>query len=505
MDSDDYRSSYKTLQMNFIKNSQIQFHKVEDRFKNEKSEPYYLIRITNYKFFQNKKHAKSMLNLKLFNILSPKEILINNEEILIITKDWSQYRLTEQILHKQNPKVIRNIILQLALTLNELSLKNITWNLYSIQQLYLIQECTFLQLVDLDDNHFSMNITNLEIFKNFASRYFQQYQQIIQLDNFEKIIKSLLSQDQGYQINQQNHFVLLNFFQVPQIKYGLEDVYTIEFETPKVFEIVYGIKAKSVQYKCFDQFRFPKQLLLEYQNRQIEISEEMSDCSNIVKCLSYLKIFDQVFFFEQRLTMNISMASQLLNKQKIDNIKYQRIAYNAIKQIMNGISEFHSKGFMHRNISPQTIYLDNEDLEKANFYIGDCEKAKFDDQGCLGTQQCDIYSYLPPESMEEFTMKSDLYSFGLVSLLILNRGIPLFQFGFLDETEKKKYFSQDYISQKLLENNLNYKPDLIQLISQCLSEKQEDRPDTLKVSKKISAIFRNEKIKIMQSADFSSK
>ncbi|CAD8092391.1 unnamed protein product [Paramecium sonneborni] len=506
MDSDDYRAVYKTLEMNYNKNSLIIFHKIEEKYKNEYSEPYYLLRKIKSKFFHNEQHFQSIFSLKLFNILQPHDKIIQNEDILIIIKDWSQYRLNEQILNQLNPKVIQSILLQIAITLNDLSLKNITWNLYSIKQLYLIEECIFLQAVDLDDNHFSMNITNLEIFKNFASRYFQQYKQFIEQDSFEKIIKSLLSLNQAFVINQQNHFGLLNFFKIQQVasSKGFEDVYTIEFVTPKVFEIVFKIKAKTILYKSFDQSRFNKQQLLEYQKRKIQISEKLSDCKNIVINFSYLTLFDQTFFFEVKFVMNLLSAQSKINSQQINNKQYQKLAVKILKQIISGIQAFHSLGFMHRNISPSSIYLDDENLLSANFYLGDFEKAKEQDLN-QGTQQGDQYLYLPPESMEKFTIKSDIYVYGLVSLLILNRGQALFQFGFLDQTERQENFSVKTIEKKLLENGFDYNNKLISLISQCLQNDQEQRPETEELFKQIQQIYRNDRIKIIQKQEILQK
>ncbi|CAD8184739.1 unnamed protein product [Paramecium pentaurelia] len=478
-------------------NSPIKFHKIQKK-QGSQIEAYYIMRETNLKYFRNESHAKAMLNLRLFNILQPHEIILHQNQILIIMEDWKQYRLIENQLNLQN---IQSILFQLAITLNELSQKNIIWNIQSIQQLYLIQGCVFLQLIDLEDSHFNMNIPNIDIFKSFVRKYFPQFNQIldIQMDNFEKIIKYLLSIIQGLKINQQSHYGLNHFFQIKQISssQGMEDIYAVEFNTPKIFETVFQINSKTLLYRCYDMSRNNKYQLQEYQNREIFITEKLSNTSHILVNFSYIRLFNQAFFFQKKFIMTLADAASLQKTQQIDNHVYKKLAYRALKEIIKGIEIFHQEKIMHRNISPQTIYIDNEQLIDAHFYIGDQEKAKEELNIFQGTQQSTSYQFVPPESMENITMKSDLYQFGLVALFILNKGTILFPFFLLDAEEIEQKFHPDYINNQLKKNKLEYNFELIQVISECLKQNPNQRPETIEVSKKISKIYRNSKIKIL--------
>ncbi|CAK85759.1 unnamed protein product (macronuclear) [Paramecium tetraurelia] len=425
-----------------------------------------------------------MLNLKLFNILQPHEIIIQQNQILIIMKDWRQYRLSENQLNKQN---IEFILLQLAITLNELSQKKITWNLQSISQLYLIEDCVFLQLFDLEDSHLKMTTPNIDIFKSFVRKYFPQMIQIldINMDNFEKIINYLLSFVKGLRINQQNHFGLNLFFKILQISssYGMEDIYTVEFNTPKVFETVFGIKSKSLLYRSYDLSKPNRNQQLEYQNREIFVTEKLSNTSNILINFSYLRLYNQTFFFQKKFIMTLAEAAEQKKAQNIDNIIYRKVACRAINELIKGISTFHQEGIMHRNISPQSIYIDNENLVDAHFYIGDQEKAKEENLNNCGTQQSSSYQFHAPEGMQDITMKSDIYSFGLVALLILNKGAPLFSFCFLDAEEIEKKFNAEYINGLLIKNKLEYDKKLIEIIVECLKQNPKERPDLVDIVK----------------------
>ncbi|CAD8182843.1 unnamed protein product [Paramecium octaurelia] len=153
---------------------------------------------------------------------------------------------------------------------------------------------------------------------------------------------------------------------------------------------------------------------------------------------------------------------------------------------------------MHRNISPQSIYIDNENLVYAHFYIGDQGKAKEESLTNLGTQQSSSYQFHAPEGMQDITMKSDIYQFGLVALLLLNKGTPLFSFCFLDAEEIEKKFNPDYINNILIKNKLEYDKKLIEIIVQCLKQNPKDRPETVEIEKKVSSIYRNQRIRIVE-------
>ncbi|CAD8182839.1 unnamed protein product [Paramecium octaurelia] len=498
MNNEEFNYNYNHLKEFYEGNSSIKIHQIEKK-QDQQNEPYYLMRETNLLFFKDEQHAKAMLNLKLFNILQPHEIITHQNQILIIMKDWRSYRLSENQLNKQN---IEFILLQLAITLNELSQKKITWNLSSISQLYLIEDCVFIQLFDLEDSHFKLHIPNIDIFKSFVRKYVPQLIQIldINMDNFDKIINYLLSFVKGLRINQQNHFGLNLFFKIMQISssYGMEDIYTVEFNTPKVFETVFGIESKSILYRSYDLSKPNRNQQLEYQNREIFVTEKLSKTSNILINFSYLRLFSQTFFFQKKFFMTLAEAAEQNKAKNIDNIAYRKIAYRAINELSKGISIFHKAGIMHRNISPQSIYIDNENLVYAHFYIGDQGKAKEESLTNLGTQQSSSYQFHAPEGMQDITMKSDIYQFGLVALLLLNKGTPLFSFCFLDAEEIEKKFNPDYINNILIKNKLEYDKKLIEIIVQCLKQNPKDRPETVEIEKKVSSIYRNQRIRIVE-------
>ncbi|CAD8130302.1 unnamed protein product [Paramecium sonneborni] len=495
MNCDQYLFNYKTLEETMEQHSPIKFHRIEKKHDSQIS-PYFILRETDTKYFKNEQHLKSMLNLKLFNILQPHDTIIHSNQILIIMRDWKQYRLTETKLKESQ---IEFILIQLAMTLNELSNKKITWNLYSLQQLYLIENCVFLQLIDLQDLHFSMAIPNIDIFKSFIRLYFPQFNQIQMINNFETIIQYLLSLVQDLKIDEKSHYGLNCFFKIKQINssFGMEGNYSVEFTTPTIFQKIFNIDSKTILYRCYDMQKYQHKQLLEYQDREILITEKLSDTTNIKINFSYLRILDQTFFFQKKFIMSFADAVGQYDIQILQNQQYRKIAYRALNEIIKGIKALHSECIMHRNITPQTIYIDNQNLIDAHFYVGDQEKAKVEINIAEGTQMCDSLQFTPPESMENITMKSDLYQFGLVALYILNKGTPLFPHSFLNAEDNQTKFHPDNIKKEFEQKKFDYSYKLIELIAQCLQYNPKERPETNEVQRQVAQVYRDSRIRII--------
>jgi len=108
--------------------------------------------------------------------------------------------------------------------------------------------------------------------------------------------------------------------------------------------------------------------------------------------------------------------------------KYERldepIAQFYLAELLQALHEFHSFGFVHRDVKPENILLDeNGHIKLADFGLSELKREDSKNQRVVGTPD-----YIAPEVLEgnsDVDPSSDWWSFGVVIFEILV-GVPPF-------------------------------------------------------------------------------
>ncbi|CAK93846.1 unnamed protein product (macronuclear) [Paramecium tetraurelia] len=118
-----------------------------------------------------------------------------------------------------------------------------------------------------------------------------------------------------------------------------------------------------------------------------------------------------------------------------DNILTEKTAFQAIKQLLLGISEMHALNYMHRDLKPENILLKNKDSLECLIIsdLGLAEKVNNEKKQLFTV--CGTPGYVAPEVLkkEPYDQKVDIYGIGLI-LYILLTGCNPFQSLIKDET-----------------------------------------------------------------------
>ena len=97
-----------------------------------------------------------------------------------------------------------------------------------------------------------------------------------------------------------------------------------------------------------------------------------------------------------------------------------------MRRVASGLKAAHERGIIHRDVSPDNIIIPQNDVARAKIIdFGIARSTQIGDATIIGTGFAGKHNYVSPEQIGLFggdvTAKSDIYSFGLVSVLRLDR------------------------------------------------------------------------------------
>lgn len=148
--------------------------------------------------------------------------------------------------------------------------------------------------------------------------------------------------------------------------------------------------------------------------REYNITRKLKDSYGVIEV--YL-------FYEDRCEYTMERAEQTLEKYIINNDLSDDIKQRCIKQILYIMSEIHKKDIIHRDISPNNIFIINGQLKIADFGLGK-DLNVFTSHQTIHTNAIGQYYYCAPEQfmmLKDADKRSDVYSLGRVINFIMTK------------------------------------------------------------------------------------
>ena len=173
---------------------------------------------------------------------------------------------------------------------------------------------------------------------------------------------------------------------------------------------------KSNKYYACKKLRSQHRQNDDYKNRlkkEIEFLKELSDCNNIVNLIDSSSEDNNVWYLMEYAEDNLFKYIQK-NNQKLS--KEDR--FEIIEQVINAIKFSHSKGILHRDISPSNVLVFNDNgqikIKVTDFGLGKNQESLsyYTHSSVSGYGQI---LYVAPEQHEKLknaTKQSDIFSLG---------------------------------------------------------------------------------------------
>lgn len=151
--------------------------------------------------------------------------------------------------------------------------------------------------------------------------------------------------------------------------------------------------------------------------REFDITKSLQDSFGIIRVYSY---------DAGRCSYTMEYAETTLEKYVRDNVLSDEIKLNCIRQILYIMSEVHKKDIIHRDISPNNIFIVSGQLKIADFGLGK-DLNVFTSHQTIHTNAVGQYYYCAPEQfmmLKDGDKRSDVYSLGRVINFIMT-GNPM--------------------------------------------------------------------------------
>ena len=136
---------------------------------------------------------------------------------------------------------------------------------------------------------------------------------------------------------------------------------------------------------------------------------------NITKSLQGAFGIIQVFSFDEgNCSYSMEPAETTLERYVLDNQLTDQTKLNCIRQILHIMSEVHKRDIIHRDISPNNIFIISGMLKIADFGLGK-DLQVFTSHQTLHTNSVGQYYYCAPEQfmmLKDADKRSDVYSLG---------------------------------------------------------------------------------------------
>lgn len=164
----------------------------------------------------------------------------------------------------------------------------------------------------------------------------------------------------------------------------------------------------------------------------------------------------------------------------VSNLNINRIN-NIIKQIIQSVLYLHNNGIIHRDIKPENILIHNGEVKLCDFGFSRVVK----DQLELFNTMCGTPLYMSPEILflEPYSMKSDIWSLGILFYVLLFNKHP---FGSLKNIEEYRSKIKEKVILQFNEEDLKYKDSfilkIVEIMKDMLSYSVENRPSIKDIS-----------------------
>ena len=194
----------------------------------------------------------------------------------------------------------------------------------------------------------------------------------------------------------------------------------------------------------------------EYLKREIRIQQNLN-YSKIVKVKSFFEDDHHVYIVLQK--CNNNSLTELLKKRKyLTEIEVQCYMF----QLIQGLIFLHNKNYIHRDLKPDNLFLD----DKLELKIGDFGLVYKLNKNEKANDYCGTLKYMAPEFFEKkpYSFEVDIWAIGIIMYILL-----IGQFPFNDEYEiktKNLNFPNDIKKSKSAKN----------LIEQILVKEPKKRP-----------------------------
>ena len=275
----------------------------------------------------------------------------------------------------------------------------------------------------------------------------------------------------------------------PLILHGEENTYYVSnkdiYNYPKkqIKQLKFGYinnnKSKIVAVKIIaKEFTDANYLIGKDKNKEFL---ELFENDYILKFFDYFEINDYLFFILEYCNQG-SLREYLENYDGSISIKESIQMFEIISDAFNDI---HSKGFVHRNITPNEILISNSLIKIAGF-----ESSRFMDENknYSNLTQFSIdenYKYKSFEILQkiQYTSKCDVFSVGVLIYSMINKGNPFINSFYKDDPyedlDDDKYLEilEENEGKEIIFPNLNDNEDknLISLLKKMLAVREKDR------------------------------
>ncbi|KAM3141430.1 hypothetical protein pb186bvf_006548 [Paramecium bursaria] len=441
--------------------------------------------------FVNEAQLLTLKNIKLYNILPLHQILEGSRTL--ISQNYDEFLLKDKLVN-MNPDRILLISTLLCITLYELSKRGLPYD--NMDRLYLIDGHIFINRYDIDCYKKCTEQSSFENFKKFVQKLLGQD---FKFTDFEEATYYFLQQNEVY-FGHSDHPPFLDFIHkcmgLANIRLMSNDTslsYIYSIDTPQIIKLFTQDKKIIIKSPKMDNPATTEEILKKYALREIEIMEQLQPDEQFVQCFAYIRILDQFFYFLKQYPTDLDGLFRIFDQSTdIKDIS------NLFIGLAKGLQLLHDKyNTIHRDLKPQNIFLTHCDITRAIPQIADFGVSRHIQNTMNSTQNIQqnltplqgSSSYEAPErGSQNYGFPSDIWQLGLTYLQIANQGVYPF--------DNRVYFTNEFYKtqftleaiKKILEPR-NIPLELIEIIAQCLSYEQKDRPTASELVKKLEAYF----------------
>lgn len=148
--------------------------------------------------------------------------------------------------------------------------------------------------------------------------------------------------------------------------------------------------------------------------REFNITKSLQDTFGIIVVYK---------FDEREYSYTMEPAETTLEKYILDNEVSEQIKINSIRQILHVMTEVHNRDIIHRDLSPNNIFIMSGVIKIADFGLGKDLKV-FTSHQTIHTNTMGQYYYCAPEQfmmLKEGDKRSDVYSLGRIINFIMTK------------------------------------------------------------------------------------